>query len=78
MSDVPIRDLRNNSAAVLRRVAMGEHLTITKAGEPVAAVIPLPRRSIHVTELIAHRTALPPVDPESLRTDLDSVLDPSL
>lgn len=78
MSNVPIRDLRNHSADVLRRVAKGERLTVTKDGEPVAAVVPLPRRATNVTELIARRAALPTLDPEALRSDLDALLDPTL
>jgi len=38
MSTVPIRDLRNNSADVMARVARGESLTVTRDGAPVATV----------------------------------------
>lgn len=78
MEPVTVRDLRNHSAAVLARVARGESLTITKDGEPVAAVIPLPRRTLGVSELIARRRALPRMDAERLRLDIDDVLDSSL
>ncbi|MFV0451819.1 MAG: type II toxin-antitoxin system Phd/YefM family antitoxin [Propioniciclava sp.] len=78
MTHVPIRDLRNNSAEVLRRVAKGERLTVTKDGEPVASVVPLPRRRTNVTELLARRASLPVVNPDALRSDLDALLDPSL
>ena len=41
---VPVRDLRNNSAALLKRVQQGEHVVVTKDGEPVAEATfePLP------------------------------------
>lgn len=75
---VPIRELRNNSAAVLQRVARGERVVVTKDGEPVAEVVPLPRRALDVHELIARRQRLPRVDAASLRADIDAVLDPEL
>ncbi|HQF02446.1 MAG TPA: type II toxin-antitoxin system prevent-host-death family antitoxin [Phycicoccus sp.] len=78
MSTVPIRDLRNNSADVMARVARGESLTVTRDGAPVATVSPLRRRSSATTELIKRRRSLPPVDPADLRRDLDAVLDSSL
>ncbi|MFC7766238.1 type II toxin-antitoxin system Phd/YefM family antitoxin [Leucobacter soli] len=34
MKAVTVRDLRNNSAAVLARVGQGETLTVTKDGTP--------------------------------------------
>lgn len=39
------REMRNNSAEVLRRVEAGESFTITNHGEPVAELSPM-RRSI--------------------------------
>ncbi len=44
MSDVPIRELRNDVSAVLRRVEAGERLRITASGRPVAMLVPLPHR----------------------------------
>ena len=78
MSVVPVRDLRNNSAAVLARVASGEQVTVTKDGDPVAAVVPLPRRPLSARELIARRRHLPRVDAARLREDTDQTLDPTL
>lgn len=73
-----VRDLRNNSAAVLARVAGGESLTVTKDGEPVAKVVPLPRRNLSKDELISRWHHLPPVDAAELRADIDELLDVSL
>lgn len=78
MSSVPIRDLRNHSAEVLARVARGESLTVTRDGEPVATVSPLPRRAVTAEQLIARRRHLPRIDADELRRDLDTLMDPSL
>ena len=43
MSDVSSRDLRNQTADVLRRVEAGERLRITVNRRPVAELVPLGR-----------------------------------
>lgn len=43
MTEIPARDLRNDTAGVLRRVEAGESLTVTANGRPVARLVPLPR-----------------------------------
>ena len=49
MSDeVSVRELRNHTAAVLRRVEAGERLRVTVDRRPVAELIPLPSRSTWV------------------------------
>lgn len=78
MKGVTIRDLRNRSAEVLRRVERGESLTVTRDGEPVATVAPLPRRTVQVEELIARRRSLPVVDADELIADIDELIDPEL
>jgi prevent-host-death family protein len=42
-TDVPQRELRNNTADLLRRVEAGERLRITVHGHPVAELVPLER-----------------------------------
>lgn len=42
--DVSVRELRNHTADVLRRVEDGERLRVTVDRRPVAELIPLPRR----------------------------------
>ena len=78
MSGVSVRDLRNHGAEVLRRVQRGESLTVTRDGEPVARVVPLPRAAARVEELIARRKSLPTVDSDQLRSDIDELLEPEL
>ncbi|MFW0785120.1 type II toxin-antitoxin system prevent-host-death family antitoxin [Gordonia sp. CPCC 206044] len=73
-----VRDLRNNGGEVLRRVERGERIVVTRDGEPVAELRALPRKSVSATELIRRRAHLPRVDPDVLRSDVDSVLDSSL
>lgn len=43
MSEIASRELRNDTAGVLRRVEAGESLTVTSNGRPVAQLVPLPR-----------------------------------
>jgi prevent-host-death family protein len=43
VSDVSARDLRNHTAAVLRRAEAGERLRVTVSRRPVAQLVPLER-----------------------------------
>jgi prevent-host-death family protein len=43
VSDVSARDLRNHTAAILRRVEAGERLRVTVSHRPVAELSPLGR-----------------------------------
>lgn len=43
MGDVSARDLRNHTAAILRRVEAGERLRVTVSRRPVAELAPLGR-----------------------------------
>lgn len=78
MGKVTVRDLRNHSAEVLARVARGESLTVTKDGEPVASVVPLPRKMLSAEELVSRRQSLPRIDSARLRADIDEFMDSSL
>jgi antitoxin (DNA-binding transcriptional repressor) of toxin-antitoxin stability system len=60
------------------RVERGERVIVTRDGRAVAELRPLPRRSVGPVELIARRKRLPAVDPDTLRRDIDDVLNPSL
>lgn len=70
MTDVAARDLRNNTASVLRRVQDGEDVTITVHGRPVARVVPIvdERRWMPAGELVEFLTRHQ-ADP-GLRADL--------
>ncbi len=78
MSEVSIRELRNHGGEVVDRAAKGERLTITRSGKPVAELSPLSRAPLSLSVLIARRRQLPPVDPDRLREDVDSVIDPAV
>jgi prevent-host-death family protein len=47
MTDVPVRELRNHTADVIRRVQSGDDVTITSNGVAIATLVPIPagRRS---------------------------------
>jgi prevent-host-death family protein len=57
MAEVAIRDLRNHTGDVLRRVEAGESVIVTVSGRPVAQLVPLPRRKQYLTfdEIAANR-----------------------
>lgn len=76
--EISIRQLRNHGGVVIDRVAAGEHLTVTRSGKPVAELRPLPGPRLKATVVLERRARLPSVDPEGLREDLDTILDPSL
>lgn len=42
-TEIAQRQLRNNTASLLRRVEAGEHLRITVHGHPVAELVPVDR-----------------------------------
>ena len=46
--DVSVRELRNHTAEVLRRVEAGERLRVTVDRRPVAELVPLPSRATWV------------------------------
>lgn len=78
MSDVSIRELRNSGGKVIDRVARGETLTITRSGKPVAELRPLIRPPAPLRQLVDRRRAIPEVDPDALRREIDELVDPHL
>jgi prevent-host-death family protein len=71
MTVVASRELRNDTAGLLRRVQAGEELTVTVSGQPVAhltAIRPSRRRWLPRAELAA-RLRVAQADP-GLRDDL--------
>ena len=78
MSEVTIRELRNDGGRVLDRVARGEALTVTRDGHPVAELRPLRRATMRASTLLHRWRRLPMLDAAALRADIDRVLDSSL
>jgi prevent-host-death family protein len=71
MPEVASRELRNDTAGVLRRVEAGEEVVVTVNGKPVAQLVPLQqtrRRWLPRSELV-HRLRVAQADP-GLRDDL--------
>jgi prevent-host-death family protein len=87
MDRVGIRELRNNVAAVVRRAAAGERITVTVDGVPAAQLGPLSPAggALTLDDLVAAGLAQPPgrrdrptaTDAEDVPVDArpDSVLD---
>jgi len=74
MTRVASRELRNDTAGVLRRVSAGEDVVITVNGDPVAQLVPLRvarLRWLPRAELVA-RLAGGQADP-GLRDDLNRI-----
>ena len=78
MAEVTIRDLRNQGGKVVDRVVAGERLTVTRDGKAVAELRPLGRQALSAAVLLERWRRLPAVDLDTLRRDLDAVIDPSL
>jgi prevent-host-death family protein len=73
------RELRNDSAAVLREVQSGQIITVTRNGVAVAELRPVPRRRFVQRSVIAETARRAPrIDLERFRSDLDAVVDPSI
>lgn len=53
MSSISQRELRNDSAGVMRRVEAGESLTVTRRGVPVADLVPHRRSGDAASRFVA-------------------------
>jgi prevent-host-death family protein len=70
------RELRNDSAAVLREVEAGRTLIVTRNGTPVAELRPLRPHRFAPRAMIADAAARAPrVDAGRFRADVDAVID---
>ena len=56
-----IKELRDSLTQVLRRVEAGERVEVTRDGEPIAAIVPLPVDPL--ARLVAEGRARPPLHP---------------
>jgi prevent-host-death family protein len=74
--EISQRELRNDSGAIMRGVERGESFTITRNGTPIGRLIPLRRRMfVPRAEVVAAFATAPVLDPEKLRSDLDTAVD---
>lgn len=76
MTDVSIRDLRNKGGEIVDRAEAGEPITITRDGRPVARLTAI-KPSLTTAQIIERFKHLPPMDPDALRRDIDSLFDQS-
>jgi prevent-host-death family protein len=70
MTEVTIRELRTRGGDVVDLVARGEPVTITRAGQPVAELRPVPNPPLKAEVLLARWRRLPYVNYETMREDL--------
>ena len=78
MKTITQRELRNDSAAVLREVQAGQALIVTRNGVPVAELRPIQRRRFVPRAPIAETAARAPrMDIGRFRADLDAFIDQS-
>ncbi len=75
MTEVSIRELRNQGGDVVDRAARGEQITITRAGRAVAELRAVSRAALSAETLLRRWRRLPQVDPVALRRDVDKLLD---
>jgi prevent-host-death family protein len=70
------RELRNQSAAVLREVEAGRTLIVSRNGTPVGELRPIQRRRFVPRAAIAEAAGRAPrIDSVQFRADLDAVVD---
>ena len=73
------RELRNDSARVLREVEAGETLLIARGGVPVAELRPAqPRRFVARSAIAIAARRAPRVDFVRMRADLNAIVDSSI
>ncbi|GAB3811808.1 type II toxin-antitoxin system Phd/YefM family antitoxin [Micromonospora zhanjiangensis] len=74
--EITQRELRNESGEIMRSVERGESFTITRNGTPIGRLIPLRRRTfVPRAEAMAAFATAPVLDPDKLRSDLDTAID---
>lgn len=73
------RELRNQSAAVLREVEAGRTIIVSRNGTPVAELRPIrPRRFVPRDTLAEAAARAPRIDADRFRADLDAMIDQSV
>ncbi|WP_432484967.1 type II toxin-antitoxin system Phd/YefM family antitoxin [Kineococcus esterisolvens] len=82
MKTVPVRDVRNHYAQIMREVQDGETFTVTIEGRPVATISPYspprpagPQTWVPVGEVVGALSHLRPGLADRLRADLDEHVD---
>jgi antitoxin (DNA-binding transcriptional repressor) of toxin-antitoxin stability system len=75
--EISQRELRDDSAAILREVQAGQTITLPRNGVPVAGLRPIRRRRFVPRSALAEAAfRVPRIDAGRFRGDLDAVRDP--
>ena len=69
------RELRNDSAEILRALDRGEDFVVTRNGVPVGELRPARRRFVYRQVLLEAFRHAPAIDEARFRDDVDSALD---
>ena len=73
---ISLREVRNESGAILRAVDRGESFIVTHNGREVGELKPLSRRQfVAAARAVASFARAPAVDAERFRADVDAPLD---
>lgn len=73
------RELRNQSAAVLREVQGGQTVVVSRNGLPIAELRPIqPHRYVSRAVIAEAAVRAPRIDAARFRADLDAVIDQSV
>ncbi len=73
------RELRNSSAAVLREVKAGRSVVVTRNGDSVAELRPIPPgRFVSRAVIVDAASRAPRIDAARFRSDLEVLTDPSV
>ena len=79
MRRITQRQLRNDSAAILRDVQAGQSLIVTRNGTPVAELKPVsPRRFVPRSAIAQAARTAPRIDAGRFRADIDALVDQSI
>ena len=71
------RELRNQSAAILRDVQAGQSMIVTRNGTPVAELRPVSRRRFVPRAVLAQAArSAPRIDAARFHADLDALVEP--
>jgi prevent-host-death family protein len=77
VTDVSIRDLRNQGGEILDSVMRGATVTVTRQGRPIAELSPI-RRGTDTARLLELWRGTPTFSLDGLRADLAEILDDSV
>lgn len=73
------REMRNDSAAVLRAVQAGQTIIVTRNGVPIAELRPIqPRRFVPRSVIAESAAQAPRIEAARFRADVDAVIDQSV